>query len=1054
MKKLKVLAFLLLAAFLLSCAAQAEEASPWAYDSLNYCLNMEGELSGDVVIPAMVDGYAVNAIALNAFFGQNEITSLTMPGSLRALQSGAISNMDGLVSVTLNDGLEVIQSNFSRCNALTSLTIPASVRMVDAFVSACDNLQEIRFEGPCPLFLNTEWCFFMMPKDYTIYVPDDQLDDYAAALADANGAAEHLQPSGKNAVIPPRENTESWFAFDASTGAITGYKEYHAYVEFPETIGGTAVRTISAKAFYADYTLYGIVLPEGLEAIEAGAFQSASNLGYIAFPRTLRTIGDDAFFNVQASLIDWSEGLETIGARAFMYDREPILTLPSTVKAIGESAFEGAQCQELYLGNMVESIGPRAFAKTSLTYMAFDLYAPIDIAADAFAETHVADLDLPWDSTIANRDAYAALLSEQCPNCTVWINNPVSAGVAAYPVNTRDITTIEDGVWKVYNGDQADLTVWASYDSINVTALSDGLFKGNQTIRSFYPHHCGWFTTIGSEAFADSSVAYVELFPSITEIGADAFRNCSNITELTLPQSLTTIGEGAFQGCTGITELTLPASLTFIGEGALDGCDRLAKLTVLCDPAILPENLLAECFAHTEIYAAPDATKGQVALLSALAQRPWYAPVSRVGEPVHDLTEMPYAMLPIGDFWYDTEYARLDRYNGYELNLVLPREAEGVLLTMIGGNMMSRACYGDNFDVVLPVVSLVIPETYTTIPAYAFQNCDALETVICYGPIENLPEGCFSGCTRLREVVFVNGVRNIDRFAFAGCPNLQTVYLGAYAEHVSESAFMDEYGAESFAYADCITDSAQMPDVDALLAAVKRDPMPEPTPEPTPEPAQPVGEEGTPFFGTWNGVSMELDGTTYALADFGMSMTLTFTEDGTVTMFDGEETDTATWRVENGMAIVDTMQASIRADGTLCLEEDGAGIIFSRKAPSGVSVSNAPSGLPDTEPAAAHAFSERLEKKYVMVSADVQGISMTPAALGGLEYALTFHCNGTVDFVLAGTLVPSLAWSQDTSKPEEIAIDYYGMPLNVIITDEGFDMDYFDSMMIHFAAEE
>ena len=54
----------------------------------------------------------------------------------------------------------------------------------------------------------------------------------------------------------------------------------------------------------------------------------------------------------------------------------------------------------------------------------------------------------------------------------------------------------------------------------------------------------------------------MELFGSITEIGDEAFRNCTNITELTLPESLTTIGSGALEGCTGITELTLPESLT------------------------------------------------------------------------------------------------------------------------------------------------------------------------------------------------------------------------------------------------------------------------------------------------------------------------------------------------------------------------------------------------------------------------------------------------------------------------------------------------------------
>ena len=233
MKNLKLFLLTLLALCLVCSAAGAEQASPWAYDAGNLCLKRVGEVSGDVVIPAEVDGYPVNAIQYNIFNSNNAVTSLTMPDSLRAIQNGAIAWMDGLTSVTLNDGLEYIGSNFHNCNALTSLTVPASVRIVDGAFYACENLKEITFEGPCPLFLNTDWCFDRLSGDYVIYVPDDQLDAYAAALAEANGAAEHLRPSGKNALIP-EESSEDWFVFDPATGTITGYKEYHAYVKFPK----------------------------------------------------------------------------------------------------------------------------------------------------------------------------------------------------------------------------------------------------------------------------------------------------------------------------------------------------------------------------------------------------------------------------------------------------------------------------------------------------------------------------------------------------------------------------------------------------------------------------------------------------------------------------------------------------------------------------------------------------------------------------------------------------------------------------------------------------
>lgn len=1053
MKRIRILLVLALALCLLHGPALAEGGASWSYDTGNFFLKVNGEMSGDVTIPAEVDGCAVTALKYNAFVDQHGVTSLTMPDSMRALQDGAISHMDGLTAVTLNDGLAYIGSNFGRCNALTSLTIPASVRIIDGAIWNCDSLREIRFEGPCPIFMNTDWCFSMMPEDYTIYVPDDQLDAYVAALAEANGAASHLARSGKKAVIPDEENMEDWFVFDASTGTITGYTGFHAFVEVPGTIGGAAVKAIGAHAFDRDYSLYGIVLPEGLENVGEGAFRQASNLCYIHFPSTLKTIGDDAFFNTQASVIEWNEGLETIGARAFQYDRSPVLTLPSTLKSIGDSAFERAGCMELYLGGQVEHIGARAFASTPLDYVVLDAYTMIDIAPDAFADTSLADLDLPWDSSPENRDAYAALLREQCPNCTVWINNPISGGVAEYPENSADVTTIENGVWTAYHGDAADLTIWTDYDWIDVTALGDGLFMGNQSIRSFYPHHCGWFTTIGNEAFADSSVAYVEMFGSITTIGEEAFRNCVNITELMLPASLTSIGKGAFRNCVNITELTLPASLTSIGEGALDGCTGLAKLTVLCDPAILPADLTANCPALTEVYAAPDATDGQVRALSAIVGYPWYSPVPRVGEQRRALVTMPDASLPGDDFWYDGEYSRLDRYNGYELNLILPQEIDGVRLTTIGGTMMGRASYGDNFDVELPVVSLVIPEGYTEIVPYAFSNCDTLETVICYAPIETLPEGCFSECTSLREVVFVNGVRNVSRNAFAGCFAMETLYLGDGVESMDAAALLDAYGVEAFTLADCLTE--ELPDVAALLDAVRCDPMPAEPDEPEIElVAQPVGAQGESFLGVWYAQSMDMSGEILPLAALGMEMRLTLNADGTAELYDGEETVAGVWTVAEGIAMVDGTAATLTEDGTLRMEEDGVAILFRRDADAaGAAVPD----MPDvTEPAASDPIdlSGRYDRKYVMASADAQGVSMTPAMLGGLEYSLVFSADGTVVFTIAGTPVSGLTWTQGTADGQDaLVIDYYGLPMYAVITEEGFDMNYFDAMLIHFVAE-
>ena len=55
---------------------------------------------------------------------------------------------------------------------------------------------------------------------------------------------------------------------------------------------------------------------------------------------------------------------------------------------------------------------------------------------------------------------------------------------------------------------------------------------------------------------------------SVTTIGTYAFRNCSKLTSVTIPNGVTTIGGGAFSGCSSLTSVTIPDSVTTIGMWA------------------------------------------------------------------------------------------------------------------------------------------------------------------------------------------------------------------------------------------------------------------------------------------------------------------------------------------------------------------------------------------------------------------------------------------------------------------------------------------------------
>ena len=92
---------------------------------------------------------------------------------------------------------------------------------------------------------------------------------------------------------------------------------------------------------------------------------------------------------------------------------------------------------------------------------------------------------------------------------------------------------------------------------------------------------------------------YYHYYTSDDVIGDYAFKNCSDLTSLTLPSSVTRIGDYAFKNCSGLTSLTLPSSVTAIGGSAFEGCSGLTSIYVSWES---PLSIAASTFkdANTE----------------------------------------------------------------------------------------------------------------------------------------------------------------------------------------------------------------------------------------------------------------------------------------------------------------------------------------------------------------------------------------------------------------------------------------------------------------------
>ena len=120
--------------------------------------------------------------------------------------------------------------------------------------------------------------------------------------------------------------------------------------------------------------------------------------------------------------------------------------------------------------------------------------------------------------------------------------------------NTYSVQSLKDATL-------TELTVPAEFKGIPVTQIASDAFANHKALQSVTIPAS--ITVIGSRAFMNSAVSTVTFAQesSLQTIRSNAFLQCTNLTEIHLPEGLTTIETDAFGYCSNLATVTLPDSM-------------------------------------------------------------------------------------------------------------------------------------------------------------------------------------------------------------------------------------------------------------------------------------------------------------------------------------------------------------------------------------------------------------------------------------------------------------------------------------------------------------
>ena len=318
--------------------------------------------------------------------------------------------------------------------------------------------------------------------------------------------------------------------------------------------------------------------------------------------------------------------------------------------------------------------------------------------------------------------------------------------------------------------------------------------------------------SIGDVAFKNcSDIKKITIPDSVTKIGDNAFFNCSNLTDLTISENITTIGKYAFSNC-NITNITIPKNITVIDNGTFYYCKKLTNITLPDTLTTINTEAFYGCNSLTEINIPNSITDIAISTFencSNLKNIILPDSITQIGTGAFNgctnLSKIyyygtleQYLSIDIGlyntpfrtatKYYYSEDESKTGNYWKYNENgnikewSYLPvsynEDSESVTIT---GTSSSDS------SIIIP--KIINEKKVTSIGNNAFKNNTTLVNITLPETITSIGSNAFLGCTNLVEITIPNNVTSINSTSFSGCTKLEKITLSNNLTSIASGAF-------------------------------------------------------------------------------------------------------------------------------------------------------------------------------------------------------------------------------------------------------------------------